>query len=49
MNEREKRFWVFCPFFDQNTWPFLTTFFSLESALQHKKLFVVVVIIIAYF
>ena len=36
MNEREKRFWVFCPFFDPNTWPFLTTF-SLSKALYNTK------------
>ena len=38
MNEREKRFWVFCPIFDPNTWPFLTTTFSLlPKALHNTK------------
>lgn len=34
MNERERKgFWVFCPFFDPNTWPFLTTFYPTKSCL----------------
>ena len=37
-SEREKRFWVFCPFFASNTWqPFLTTFSLLLKALHNKK------------
>ena len=37
MNEREKRFWVFCPFFVSNTWRFFLTTFSLLKALYNKK------------
>lgn len=36
--------WVFCPFFDPNTWqPFLTTF-HICKALQQKVVVVVVVV-----
>ena len=49
MNEREKRFWVFCPFFDPNTWPFLTTFSLYESALQHKKLLLLLLLLLRTF
>ena len=47
MNEREKRFWVFCPIFDPNTWPFLTTFSSYRKRFTTQKVVVVVIIIIA--
>ena len=36
MRERE-RFWVFCPIFDPNTWPFLTTFSLFPKALYNTK------------